>query len=150
MENILKDNEFYNLIKDIITKDIYLKQKEFVSHGKTNLYEHQIMVCYECYKYLKKKQKMDLDLIYAALLHDFYLYDWHDIKKYPRKRLHGFHHPKTAVKNAVKEFNISKRCQSMIKSHMFPLTLFHFPKSKSAFILSIKDKAVSRKEMKKR
>ena len=146
----MEDLEFKNLIKNIIEDERYIAQKEFISHGKTNLYEHQISVAYECYKYLKKKAKMDIDLIHAALLHDYYLYDWHDMEKYPRKRLHGFRHPKVAAANAKRDFGISKRCEKMIKSHMFPLTLFHFPLSKSALVLSIIDKRVSIKEMKKK
>ena len=89
-------------------------------------------------------------MIYAALLHDYYLYDWHDIKKYPRKRLHGFRHPKIAMNNAIRDYDISKRCQSMIRTHMFPLTLFHIPKSKDAYKLSIIDKKCSIKEMKRK
>ena len=145
---VLDDKEFYELIKDVINKEKYIKQKEFISHGNTNLYEHQIFVAYECYKYLKKKKIMDIDMIYAALLHDYYLYDWHNRKKYPRKRLHGFRHPKIAALNAFSDYKISKKCMSMIKSHMFPLTLLHFPKSKLAFVLARLDKKVTIIEMK--
>lgn len=144
------DSKFYELIKNIIETDNYKSQKNYISHGNTNLYDHQIDVAYECYKYLEKKNKEDIDMIYAALLHDYYLYDWHDIKKYPRKRLHGFRHPKIAMNNAIRDYKISKRCQSMIRTHMFPLTLFHIPKSKDAYKLSIIDKKCSIKEMKRK
>ena len=144
------DSKFYELIKNIIETDNYKSQKNFISHGNTNLYDHQINVAYECYKYLEKKNKEDIDMIYAALLHDYYLYDWHDIKKYPRKRLHGFRHPKIAMNNAIRDYGISKRCQSMIRTHMFPLTLFHIPKSMDAYKLSIIDKKCSIKEMKRK
>ena len=144
------DSKFYGLIKNIIETDNYKSQKNFISHGNTNLYDHQINVAYECYKYLEKKNKEDIDMIYAALLHDYYLYDWHDIKKHPRKRLHGFRHPKIAMNNAIRDYGISKRCQSMIRTHMFPLTLFHIPKSKYAYKLSIIDKKCSIKEMKRK
>ena len=144
------DSKFYELIKNIIETDNYKSQKNFISHGNTNLYDHQINVAYECYKYLEKKNKEDVDMIYAALLHDYYLYDWHDIKKYPRKRLHGFRHPKIAMNNAIRDYGISKRCQSMIRTHMFPLTLFHIPKSMDAYKLSIIDKKCSIKEMKRK
>ena len=144
------DSKMYELIKNIIETDNYKSQKNYISHGNTNLYDHQINVAYECYKYLEKKNKQDIDMIYAALLHDYYLYDWHDIKKYPRKRLHGFRHPKIAMNNAIRDYGISKRCQSMIRTHMFPLTLFHIPKSMDAYKLSIIDKKCSIKEMKRK
>ena len=144
------DSKFSELITNIIETDNYTSQKNFISHGNTNLYDHQINVAYECYKYLEKKNKEDIDMIYAALLHDYYLYDWHDIKKYPRKRLHGFRHPKIAMNNAIRDYGISKRCQSMIRTHMFPLTLFHIPKSMDAYKLSIIDKKCSIKEMKRK
>lgn len=142
------DDDFYSIIKDIIETDKYLKNKEFFQHKNTTVYDHQIKVAYECYKYLKEKNLKDDDLIIAALLHDYFLYDWHDIKKYPRKRLHGFHHPKTAANNALRDFNISKRAYKMIRTHMFPLTLFHIPTSKSAWILSKMDKRCTISERK--
>ncbi len=86
-----------------------------------------------------------INLIQGAILHDFYLYDWHNGRKRP-EGLHGFNHPKIAVKNAKKYFNINKQVENIIASHMFPLTITKIPKSKEAFIVSIADKICAIKE----
>jgi hypothetical protein len=41
------------------------------------------------------------------MLHDFYLYDWHETG--PGHRLHGFTHPAPAAENAARCFGISRK-----------------------------------------
>ena len=53
---------------------------------------------------LDQKWKLNCDkgsLVRGALLHDYFLYDWHQ----PHKEygLHGFTHPSTALRNAVQD-----------------------------------------------
>ncbi|MCI6216072.1 MAG: hypothetical protein MR659_03160 [Mollicutes bacterium] len=45
-------------------------------------------------------------LVRGALLHDYFLYDWHDKKN--RLPHHAYKHPLYALKNAKKDFDISK------------------------------------------
>ncbi|MBQ1521783.1 MAG: phosphohydrolase, partial [Erysipelotrichaceae bacterium] len=81
------------------------------------------------------------------LLHDLYLYDWHD-KPYSIKifEMHGYTHPEEARKNAVRIFNVDEKIQKVIKSHMWPLTLRSFPDSREAAIVCIADKLVATRE----
>lgn len=44
------------------------------------------------------------DLIRGALLHDYFLYDWHDGEK--ERRILGFTHPMTALRNADRDFDL--------------------------------------------
>ena len=73
----------------------------------------------------------------GALLHDYFLYDWHE--KDPEHRLHGFHHPSTALKRASEDFRLSELERDIILHHMFPLTLFP-PRSREAMIVCVVDK----------
>ncbi len=141
------EQDFIEKINYIVNTDKYQRLKVFIHHGKTSIYEHSLDVAYHCYEYAKNKKNYNLDdLVLAALFHDYYLYDWHDKKKYNRKGLHGFTHPKTSVLNAIRDFNINKNVQKIMISHMFPLTLFHIPTSKEGWILSFFDKKCALKE----
>ncbi len=115
--------EFYDLIKDIISTDEYQSMKEIKHHRYTNTYMHSIRVAYLCYlHYLKHPDKYDLmTLLRGALLHDYYLYDWHH-KGNPHVR-HCFVHPKRSFKNATRDYGeLNKYERDMILHHMWPVT----------------------------
>ncbi|MFR4318470.1 MAG: hypothetical protein ACLT2Z_02850 [Eubacterium sp.] len=50
------------------------------------------------------------------------MYDWH-VNDDPNRKLHGFFHPSVALENALKDYELSKKEQDIIKHHMFPLTI---------------------------
>ena len=129
-----------SVFKEIVNDERFLKEKEFIQHGNTSVYEHSIYVATTCVKIAKKFNiKVDEDaLVKGALLHDYFLYDWHVKDK--SHRLHGYTHANTALKNAKRDFKINKIEENMIKCHMFPLNLFSIPKYKEAKILCICDK----------
>jgi len=124
--------------------------KCYLQHGKTNTYDHCMNVVYFSY-WLNQKFHLNANekvLLIGALLHDFYLYDWHE--KSDWHRLHGFFHPFLACQNAKKIFEIGELEANIIESHMWPLTLRHFPKSREAAIVCIADKCCSVMETMKR
>ena len=82
-------------------------------------------------------------LIRGSLLHDYFLYDWHENDK--SHRLHGFKHAKTAMLNAERDFGINKIEKNMIYTHMFPLNL-RLPRYKESIILCMADKVCAIKE----
>ena len=51
-----------------------------------------------------------------------------------------------AAANARREFGISKLEDRIIRSHMWPLTFFAFPRSREGWILTYIDKKVSWRE----
>lgn len=85
-------------------------------------------------------------LVRGAILHDLYLYDWHE-KKSGRPRLHGFRHPGVALQNARQHDQPSPLEEDSIQSHMWPLTIRSLPKSKEAAIVCLTDKLCSLAEI---
>lgn len=124
---------------DIIRSEGMQSEKRFMQHGSTSVYAHSVAVAcmslYICRKlHLKVREK---ELVRGALLHDYFLYDWHDPD--PSHRLHGFYHASTALKNADRDFALSDLEKDIIEKHMFPLNI-RAPKYKESAIVCIADK----------
>ena len=130
---------------DIINDEKYLKQKEYMQHGDISVYDHQLMVTKTSIKIAKKLRiKVNYEsLIRGSLLHDYFLYDWHE--KDSSHKLHGFRHAKSAMNNADRDFKLNHIEKNMIKCHMFPLNL-RVPRYKESIILCIADKICATKE----
>lgn len=124
------------------------EMRTFYQHGKVSTYVHARRVMRKSYAICKFfRAKVDYhDLLYAAFLHDFYLYDWHHTGD-GSHRLHGFRHPKRAAENAVARFGVSPTVSKAIRTHMWPLTLAHIPTSRIGWIVCIADKIVSIQEV---
>ena len=76
-------------------------------------------------------------LVRGALLHDYFLYDWH--QKDSSHRLHGFRHPKTALGNAQRDYHLNWKEKNIIARHMFPLIPVP-PQCREAWIVCLADK----------
>ena len=123
----------------------FLNNKIFIQHGNTTIYEHVISVA-EYSLFLVNKYNLKVDkksLVRGALLHDYFLYDWHIPCK--SHRLHGFTHARTSLLNAEKEFDLTEIEKDIIVKHMFPLNLTP-PKYLESWIVTYADKVVSSKE----
>ena len=143
MKESIFNFEFINLIRPIIQKENYKLMKKYVHHKNISTYRHSIKVCYLVYLHVKKhNSNVDLNsIIRGALLHDYYLYDWHHKDK--SHSLHGYKHPKFSLINATKDYqNINNIEKDIIKHHMFPLTIIP-PKTKEGWIVSWCDKLAS-------
>jgi len=143
--------EFYSyIIKQFYYYSIRQELRKYLQHGNTNILKHCRNVAYHSFVTAKKLEKIfnirfDYKaLIIGAYLHDLFMYDWHEKSK--KHRFHGFTHPKTASINAKRLCNISKKEQSIIESHMWPLTITKIPTSKEAFLVCLFDKYSATKE----
>lgn len=95
----------------------------YPQHGKINVYQHCVAVAYmSCRIAGALHLKVDYtSLIRGALLHDYFLYDWHVPNA--EHRLHGLRHPRRALQNAREDFALTPLEADIILRHMFPLTL---------------------------
>ena len=133
------------IYKKITNDKLFKKELNFMQHGSYTVYDHSIHVAKTSFK-LAKKLKLNVDynsLIKGALLHDYFLYDWHENNEIGKK--HGFVHPRIAMNNAKKDFGLTEKEENMILSHMFPMGK-SIPKSKESIILCLVDKYCATKE----
>ena len=79
----------------------------------------------------------------GALLHDYFLYDWHE--KNAGHRFHGFIHAGRALQNAKNDFELTRREENIISRHMFPLNIVP-PMCKEAWLVCLADKICASKE----
>lgn len=138
-------NEINEILDYLIKNTRFLENKNFIQHGSTTIYDHSINVsCLSLYIAEKYNIKVDKkSLIRGALLHDYFLYDWHD--KNLRNSIHGFTHARCAYENASKELELNEIEKDIILKHMFPLNIIP-PKYKESWIVTIADKIVSTRE----
>ena len=124
---------------DILSSKGMEIEKKCTQHGSFSVYDHSLYVTSMCIG-LAKKLHLKVNekaLVRGALLHDYFLYDWHEPKK--ENRIHGFTHPGKALKNAEKDFKLGRIEGDMIRKHMFPLTPKP-PRYKESIILCLADK----------
>ncbi|MCR5214164.1 MAG: HD domain-containing protein [Eubacterium sp.] len=134
----------YQYGSDILDSPKFDREKEFIQHGNTTTHHHSLAVAYvSVYLALKKeeksKKKIDMrSLVRGALLHDYFLYDWHD--KSENHSVHGYTHARQSLKNAKRDFPINKTEADIIFCHMFPLNITRFPRTREGRIVCIADK----------
>jgi uncharacterized protein len=140
---ICKDENYYELVSDILENKNVLSMKNFLQHGTTSCYDHCLNVSYYSYLLCKKLNLDVRSVARAGLLHDLFLYDWHSPSHYkgkvPLDKKHAFYHPYIALKNANKFFKLNKVEKDIIVKHMWPLTIIP-PKYKETYIIVLVDK----------
>jgi uncharacterized protein len=142
----MKNNALYmTFAQDILCDETFCRSKMFIQHGAISVYEHSVAVSRLSFSMAEDLRNIDLRaLVRGALLHDFFLYDWH----LPQNMwsLHGWTHPVTAAENARRIFGISDKEYSLVRTHMWPYTALHPPKYKEGWIICLADKIVSAHE----
>ena len=137
---------FEETAREVVGQARYDEMKKWISHSDVTVYQHCIKVARTADR-LAERLGVDCyrrALIRGALLHDYYLYDWHD----PNKgfRWHGFKHHRFALLNAERDFVLSKKERNIIRTHMFPLTFWEIPRCREAWLVTLADKIVATKE----
>ena len=121
------------------------KMKEVPMHRGSNCFLHSFRVAKYAIKRGLKHKNVDLEVILiAAILHDYYLYDWRKDKS--KRKHHGSRHPYIASELAKQDFDISEKTSKVIRSHMWPINIKEFPNTRDAKILSYSDKHIAIRE----
>lgn len=131
---------------DILSSEMFQREKDFIQHGTTTTYAHSLCVTYVsvCLALRSRKRINMRSVVRGALLHDYFLYDWHEKNEY--HRLHGYTHAKRSMENAIRDFGINSHEAQIIYTHMFPLNISRFPRTPEARIVCIADKFVAGSE----
>lgn len=126
---------------DILSSPNFCATRRHIQHGNVTVKEHCINVAIISLMISRKLQLScsRRELIRGALLHDYFLYDWHDREHISPHKLHGFYHPGRALRNAAKEYELTHREKEIIVKHMWPLTVLP-PTCREAWIVTTADK----------
>jgi uncharacterized protein len=127
--------DYDSCVSDLLNSPNIKSMSGFIQHGKVSCLKHSSDVSKRSYKVCRA---LKLDYRSAArggLLHDYFLYDWHDSPY----RLHAFRHPKISLNNAHRDFKLNEVENDIIKNHMWPLTLIP-PRHAESFVVCMVDK----------
>lgn len=131
----------------ILHEHMHIERTSY-QHGSVTTFAHSIRVA--CLSILLADRMHLWDrvdqraLVRSALLHDYFLYDWHEWDN-GTHRLHGLTHGQTALLNASRDFQLGGVERDSIARHMFPLTPIP-PKYLEGYIVSLADKISATRE----
>jgi uncharacterized protein len=115
----------------------------FIQHGNVTTLAHVVRVARCAFDWAQRfhLRVNERDLVTGALLHDFYLYDWH--KPHPDTPHHATRHPLYAAENAARIFDANGAVLAIIRTHMWPLPPGRVPASREAVLVNLADKYCS-------
>lgn len=115
------------------------QEKDYPHHGSTTVYDHSMHVALKALRIVHKLHLHvdERSLVIGALLHDYFLYDWHE--KSTWHKLHGIRHPRFALDNASEDYQLNDIERDIIHHHMFPGT-FVCPHTTEGWVVCLADK----------
>ncbi|MDD2956091.1 MAG: phosphohydrolase [Oscillospiraceae bacterium] len=141
-----QEQELFRRCVDPVLRDGAVQSMEqYLQHGSVTCLSHCLAVADVSFRwYCRLHLSGDVQsLVEGALLHDFFLYDWH--QKGDRKGLHGFTHPRAAWENASRRFPLTPREKDIILRHMWPLTPVP-PHTREGLLVCLADKYCALRE----
>lgn len=138
-KNYEQDQEYLKCVKDILENPVFQSMDQYIQHGTTTCKEHCIQVSYMSYRICQKHGWNYRAAARAGLLHDLFLYDWHTHARETGKHFHGLTHPRVAMNNAIRYFQVDREEQDCILRHMWPLTPIP-PKTMAGMAILYSDK----------
>lgn len=134
--------EFENIINDILINNKFKQLDNELHHGISRA-RHSLRVAKTTFTVTKKLHMDYKKATRAALLHDFYTND--DLNSSNCIKALS-EHPKKALENANKFYDISNLEANIIEAHMFPFGK-KLPKYKESWVVTCADKTIALYEM---
>ena len=140
-----RQQEFWAIARELLKDPNVLRMRNYPQHRGTSCLTHCTAVAWYSFLLYKRLglRGRESELVRGALLHDFFLYDWH---KPDHGHLHGYLHPARAARNAARYFPINALEREIICRHMWPLTPVP-PLHLCALIVSLVDKCCTLSEV---
>ena len=139
-QEAVHDEAFFAGAREVLSHGRLAEEACYIQHGRTTTLLHSIAVAFTAdmlARLLDRADHVD-ELRRAALLHDYYLYDWHIPDR--SHRLHGLRHPGVAARNALRDFpDLTEREADAIRRHMFPLSPIP-PRHSTGWLVTFADK----------
>lgn len=131
---------------DILSSAGMELEKTLIQHGRISCYEHSVRVAEMSLRMAARLpfRFRERELVRGALLHDYFLYDWHKKEKW--HRLHGFSHAERALERASRDFALNDTERDIIQRHMFPLNI-RLPKYRESWLVCLVDKVCAISEI---
>lgn len=126
-------NEFNEIVREVLEIEEFKKLKNIKHHGITR-YDHSLRVAYYTYMITRIMGLNYEEATIAALLHDFFIDEVNGCNIIRRLQKH----PKYAVINASKYFDLTDLQEDIIYTHMFPVTI-RPPKYLESWIVDLVD-----------
>lgn len=132
------DQDFEALVAPLLEQGRVQQLREFTQHGRVSTYDHVLRVARMSMRLSRalRLHACEPELVRGALLHDYYLYDWHD----PVNAGHATRHPVRALRKAEEDFELTDRERNIISSHMWPLPPNRVPVCREAWVVCVADK----------
>lgn len=129
--------EFIEIVADITAVDEYQKLKNYTHHHAFTRYQHCVNVAWYTYLWTKASGLDYVSATRGAMLHDFFVYEWKT--EQPISGRHSVVHPRIALENSMKYFEVNDIMKDCIVNHMWPNTI-HAPKTAEGIIVTLADK----------
>ncbi|MDK2898973.1 MAG: uncharacterized protein PWQ10_160 [Patescibacteria group bacterium] len=142
MKEVVID-EYMDCICDLVSEEVLWSMSDLPQHADVSCLNHCFNVSFVSYLICKR---LGFDYRSAArggLLHDFFLYNWHETGI---KNIHAVKHPRIALNNAKKYFILNKKEEAIIKKHMWPITIFP-SLHKEVYVIMLVDKGCALMEV---
>ena len=125
--------------QDILDSPGMQRERTLRQHDNVDCFTHSVCVAYMSLRVARALHVRveERSLVRGCLLHDYFLYDWHD--RAQACRFHTVRHPRIALSNAERDFTLNPLERQIILKHMFPLC-FPFPHNRECYIISVADK----------
>lgn len=132
------DDVFEQALGPLLQEGRIPQMRQYMQHGSVSTYDHVLHVARTSLR-LSRALLLDVserELVRGAMLHDYYLYDWHN----PASKGHATQHPLRAERNAIEDFDLTSKERNIISAHMWPLPPTRIPASREAWLVCAADK----------